>query len=217
MAFKKLLIWSALMSFAGPSVFAAPPEALYRGYEENSGYSSEYDDLINKQTNIYIADLLHEAWRMVDEKIEYRMALGPNDEYMSCSHFVWRLFQRSGLDFPYTPTASFNENNRGLMEHFVSMPKEAGGGFKPQTGDILSFNYSGSGHMVVVVDPQKCIAVNSAAWVWDEQNNRSIPAEKGVRFHHIYRDARCKDGIWHSWDKTNYKFQKMLRHKAFIE
>lgn len=219
MALKQVLLLTAIMGFVAPKAFALPPEALYEEYTEptNRAVSTEYEDLINKQTNIYVEDLLLEAWNMVSEKISYRMALGPNDEYMSCSHFVWRLFQRSGLDFPYTPTASFDKNNRALMEHFVSMPAEPGGGFKPKTGDILSYNHGGNGHMVVVIDPQKCIAVNSAAWVWDAQRNRSIPAEKGVRFHQIYRESRCKDGIWHAWDKASNKFETMFRHNVFVE
>jgi hypothetical protein len=197
----------------------APPEAIFKKYSdsEKNDPSPDFMELVNNQENNYLERLLLEAWDMVDQKIGYKFIYEENDVSLNCSRFVWKLFERIGLSFPYTATIYFNEKNKNILDHFTVIGPEADGGFKPNVGDVLSFNYSNAGHMVVVVDPKNCIAVNSASWVWDSDANRTLPSEKGVRFHRIYRESRCRDGVWYSWDNSAYKFQKMLRHNAFIE
>jgi hypothetical protein len=112
--------------------------------------------------------------------------------------------------FTYTNPESYRQLN-----NFVPIPKTPKG-FKPQTGDILSF----PGHTIAVLDPKNCIAIQSSIWLCKKTvNGFCVDSEygksAGVSIYHLASDRFCKDGIWKGMDNTKLNFTTGWRHRAF--
>lgn len=65
----------------------------------------------------------------------------------------------------------------------------------PEPGTILAYNAQGSNkaHVVMVIDPYKCIAFNSTSYT-------AHTGPSGVQFHQIMKKENCFEGKWTGWD-----------------
>ena len=69
--------------------------------------------------------------------INARKYIGKTYNDIDCSHFVWQAYKDSGKEYPYRPTATFDELSR--LGYFDKLDKAAA----PIDGDLLLF----SGHI----------------------------------------------------------------------
>ncbi|GIV09883.1 MAG: hypothetical protein KatS3mg019_1974 [Fimbriimonadales bacterium] len=81
----------------------------------------------------------------------YRMG-GNSKRGIDCSHFVHRVYKSVGLDYGYTTTKGWPDND------FVEVKD-------PQPGDVIywspSDNYGGHGHMGIVSDPENHLMIDA--------------------------------------------------------
>jgi hypothetical protein len=128
-------------------------------------------------------------------------------------------------------------HNKKLAKHFDVFEKEVSidnkqqfikvlnPGFRPLKGDILVYppryiqstkKFKSSGHILIVIDPDKCIAAHSSSFTWDKKNFKRDSTKQGPMFHKVNNPARCKDGVWTSWDNAKRnQFWTLLRSKTF--
>lgn len=85
-----------------------------------------------------------ELWSFPESTVTARevllqLALQVDSTELDCSHFVHRLFERSGLPYPYAPSVSLY---KGEVAQFHRV-------YRPKAGDLIVW----LGHVGIVVDP----------------------------------------------------------------
>lgn len=219
MKFKEIicLIFIGLMAMKADA-FAFEYE--YNLYETADGQMSQsYLDLIDQSSNENIKKILYKAFEMSQENIGYSFDssfenyLSGESNVLSCSQFIYELFRRSGLELNYLSSSDFVRAKAiDLKNNFIILKnKNANHKFKPQTGDVMAYQ----GHVVMVIDPKNCVAINSTSWTMDPKTNRRLNDKKGVFFQKI-GSSRCSKGVWKAWDSSSNKFEVLLRHKSFV-
>lgn len=165
-------------------------ETVYNVYSKNGKMTKAFEDLVYKQKNVYVRNLLIEAFNLVEEDIKYKYG-GDSFKGIDCTNFINLLFERIGLPVKNLTTGLMTNSNAKnyYASDFEVYRKKKVKYFQPKTGDILAYN----GHAVIVIDPQNCIAVNSAAWTAGN-------GPEGVQFHQITDKSRCANGKWLYWD-----------------
>ena len=169
------------------------------------------------------------------KKINYNWENGYNASYdkfvymrkygVDCTRLLRYLFLNM-LHLPYNSHYSHdpiishtfsdtNSVNNKQLKNFVRLHKTEKG-FKPQTGDILSF----PGHTIAVLDPKNCIAIQSSIWLCKKiENGYCVDAEygksAGVSIYRLASDRFCKNGIWKGMDNADLNFTTAWRHRAF--
>lgn len=207
---------------------------LYIGAKKT--ITDEYQSIIDRQTNPYVRDLLIKAHSLATQNIRYSLYASKlktevvnnkKVKWLSCSGLAYELFKAIGLEYPlYTNTkkmVKYKTQAPYLLDYFEiqELKNQPEKGFRPQTGDILAYYYFnsktkvGKGHVVIVIDPDECTAINSTTWSFDEDTSERLTQKKGVYFQRIDTE-RCTNGLWKSWDTASNKFQVLLRHKKFI-
>ncbi len=106
-----------------------------------------------------------------------------------------------------------NENQKIIHDYYVYIPKLNGNGFNPQSGDLLAYyNFKEKrGHVVMVIDPYQCIAINSTTYNYNPGSSSKF---RGVYFNKIESgDCDPISGTWKSWDNDFNIFRVQVRHK----
>jgi len=97
------------------------------------------------------ADIVDNARKWIGTP--YRMG-GNSRSGIDCSHFVHRVYDESGIKYPYTTTKGWPPGD------FVEVTD-------PQPGDIIywepSDRYSGHGHMGIVTDPKNHLMIDAGS------------------------------------------------------
>jgi hypothetical protein len=93
---------------------------------------------------MHASDPADEAWSFPDSNATARevlldLALQVHYTELDCSHFVHRLFERSGLPYAYAPSTSLY---KGEVAQFRRV-------YRPEAGDLIVW----LGHVGIVVDP----------------------------------------------------------------
>ncbi|APJ03010.1 hypothetical protein [Silvanigrella aquatica] len=152
-------------------------------------------------------------------KIEFMRKNG-----VDCTRFLWHLYAEQ-LNLPYNSkyrnaailSQSFAQKRSTIeLKNFIPI-KKMKNGFKPKTGDILAF----PGHALAVLDPEKCIAIQSTSWFCKKMsaNGTCYEAAKGkeagVTIYKLMNKGDCENGVWKQLDSPKNKFTAGWRHKAF--
>lgn len=188
-----------------------------------------------KSSHTIYERLLYGGIPYPSKKINFNWEKGYNSSYdkfvymrkngVDCTRLLRYLFLNM-LRLPYNSfyskdpiisnTFSFAtpESNKQL-KNFTRIPKTAKG-FKPQTGDILSF----PGHTIAVLDPKNCITIQSSIWLCKKMGNGyCVDSEygkmAGVSIYRLASDRYCKNGFWKGMDNENLNFTTGWRHRAF--
>lgn len=105
-------------------------------------------------------------------------------------------------------TAGMVGNNSALARHFEQCPAD-----KPLlAGDVLVYRDEGrgAGHVVMVIDKDKLIALGSHGW--DGNSREGLPADRGVEYQRIkYKQD------WERWDRQTMKRVACWRHRLLAE
>lgn len=142
---------------------------------------------------------------------------------VDCTRFLWHLYaEKMRLPFnakiksaPILSHSFAQSKINKELGNFVPLKKE-GSLFKPRTGDILAF----PGHALAVLDPNKCIAIQSASWVCKKITNSGSclhsakGKDAGVSIYKLMNRGDCHDGAWKQLDSPRNKFTAGWRHKA---
>jgi hypothetical protein len=93
---------------------------------------------------MHASDPADEVWSFPDSTASARevlldLALQVHSTELDCSHFVHRLFERSGLPYAYAPSVSLY---KGEVAQFRRV-------YRPEAGDLIVW----LGHVGIVVDP----------------------------------------------------------------
>ncbi len=134
--------------------------------------------------------------------------------FLNMLHLPYNSFFSKDPIISNTFSFASPESNKQL-KNFTRIPK-AEKGFKPQTGDILSF----PGHTIAVLDPKNCIAIQSSIWLCKKiENGYCVDSEygksAGVSIYRLASDRFCKNGLWIGMDNERLNFTTGWRHRAF--
>lgn len=191
--------------------------------DQHNKMTNKYRELVDQEHNTIIKDLLISAHDLATRKITYGLgAYSPKKQKIDCSHLIKEIYSSANLEYEYATSKAFVAKDSYIQNNFVYILPTPGtkNTFKPNAGDILAYYNSkkSSGHVIMVIDPKECIAVNATPWSWIiNTSGKSIRdhRKKGVFFQKVLGGI-CKDGLWTSWDTPTNKFQVMLRHKDVI-
>jgi hypothetical protein len=129
-------------------------------------------------------------------------------EGIDCSRAIWFAFTRAGLPYNggdgYLSTASMVGPASRMGEEFDSCSGDL------RLGDVVVYRDAqhGTGHVVMVIDPQKRIAWGSHGW--DGNVNEGLPPDTGVEYQLIkYK----KD--WQRWDRPGMERSACWRYRRF--
>lgn len=136
---------------------------------------------------------------------------------IDCSRFMWFVFTRSGL--PYTGAASIAAqylSTKGMVaaDSPLSQRFDKCDTASIQLGDILVYRdeHQGDGHTVMVIDPDKRIAVGSHGWDGNAKENPKLEPETGVE----YQLIKYKPD-WKRWDRSSMELAGCWRYRKFVE
>lgn len=197
---------------------------LYIG--PNKEMTPAFEALIAEQKNPLVVNLLRAAFelaaRPVPIRYKYAASNIPDNEdvpgQIDCSGLVTAIYEKSKLNITHASSRMMVNKEPVVLENFnsikpITLPNGARR-FTPQAGDILAFK----GHVVMVVDPYKCTAINSTSYVLEEtENGNSVRNSRlsGVYFQKVEKGI-CENGHWYSWDNRTNVWKVMLRHKDVI-
>lgn len=93
---------------------------------------------------LHVSNSADEVWSFPEDSVTARevlldLALQVHSTELDCSHFVHRIFERSGLPYAYAPSVSLYQ---GEVAQFRRV-------YRPQAGDLIVW----LGHVGIVVDP----------------------------------------------------------------
>ena len=226
---------SSFISYGNASTKGILEVNVDKYFGPNNELSNSYQNLIDQQTNSYIKDLLISAHDFASKNIKYKFGASSFTNikskkthktytYIDCSGFANELFDAINLPYNFASSLDMLRQRSDLLDQFQfeKISNQVEKGFRPNTGDILAYNYpykvngvvKRKGHVVVVIDPKECIAINATSYVWPNDNSTVDRSKQGVYFQQILK-GNCDDGLWKSWDSADNKFQVLLRHKFF--
>ncbi len=199
-------------------------------YEENQSsqirsfltYSKETKSELTQDDIPYAVDGIQASWNYkyakAKDKYDFMRKYG-----VDCTRFLWHLYSEK-MKLPFNSSQknapilshTFAKNKKTKeLKYFVPIKKE-NGSFIPRTGDILAF----PGHALAVLDPKKCIAIQSASWVCRKMSYHGycLDAAKGkdagVTIYKLMNRGDCENGKWKQLDSPKNKFTAGWRHKS---
>jgi hypothetical protein len=185
-------------------------------------YSQETKFALNEKEIPYAWKGIPQNWNAsynkADNKYEFMRING-----VDCTRFLWHLyaekmklpFNSKHLNAPILSRTFAQKRSTSELKNFVPL-KKIGAAFKPRTGDILAF----PGHALAVVDPDRCIAIQSASWLCKKMgvNGSCFSADTGknagVSIYKLMNKGDCNNGLWKQLDSPKNKFTSGWRHKA---
>lgn len=199
-------------------------------YDENQSseirsfltYSKETKMELTQDEIPYAVNGIHESWNnrylKANNKYDHMRKYG-----VDCTRFLWHLysekmklpFNASHKNAPILSQTFARSHSSKELKYFVPIKKQ-NGAFTPRTGDILAF----PGHALAVLDPKKCIAIQSASWVCRKMSYQGycLDAAKGkdagVTIYKLMNKGDCEEGVWKQLDAPKNRFTAGWRHKA---
>ncbi len=161
------------------------------------------DWLVNKSTQGGIRYRQH-SWKQATDKANLKLGI-------DCSRFIWYVFTRAGLKYnknnKYLATAMMVKKNTVMNTEFQRCDNGPS-----KIGDVLVYRSSkkGDGHVVMVIDPVKRIAVGSHGY--DGNVRFGKKPETGAE----YQLIKVKKN-WKAWDRKDMKLAACYRHRAFAK
>jgi cell wall-associated NlpC family hydrolase len=186
-------------------------------------YSQEVKIELNKGSIPYAWKGISKDWNQnyfkAKNKYDYMRSNG-----IDCTRFLWYLYSQK-IKLPYNSkiknapitSETFAKNNlNSQLKNFIRLTKTKKG-FKPRTGDILAF----PGHALAVLDPKKCIAIQSSVWLCTKIDqygscHDSVSGKNaGVSIYKLMNKGDCENGYWKQLDTPKNTFTSGWRPKAF--
>ncbi len=128
---------------------------------------------------------------------------------IDCSRFIWYVFTRAGLKYnkknTYLPTAMMVTKNTLMNTEFKRCDKAPS-----KIGDVLVYRSSkkGDGHVVMVIDPVKRIAIGSHGY------DGNVRFGKKPKTGAEYQLIKVKKN-WKAWDRKDMKLAACYRYRVF--
>lgn len=185
-------------------------------------YSKETKNELSEKKIPYASNGIAKNWddKYLNSKNKYDFM---RKNGVDCTRFLWHLYsEKMNLPFnsktkgaPILSHSFAQRKSNSELKNFVPLKKN-GNLFKPQAGDILAF----PGHALAVLDPDKCIAIQSASWVCKKRAdngscvNSATGKEAGVSIYKLTNRGDCENGLWKQLDSPKNKFTAGWRHKA---
>lgn len=185
-------------------------------------YSKETKAALNEKEIPYAWKGISQNWNSkyirAKDKFEFMRKNG-----VDCTRFLWHLYSEK-MKLPFNSkhknavilSHSFaQKRSTSELKNFIPL-KKIGNAFKPRTGDILAF----PGHALAVVDPEQCIAIQSASWLCKKMNKNGFCHDSdtgknaGVSIYKLMNRGDCENGLWKQLDSPKNKFTSGWRHKA---
>ncbi len=185
-------------------------------------YSQETKFALNEMEIPYAWKGIPQNWNSNYNKAENKFEFMRKNG-VDCTRFLWHLYAEK-MKLPFNSkhknaailSHSFaKRRSTNELKNFVPL-KKMGNAFKPRTGDILAF----PGHALAVVDPDRCIAIQSASWLCKKMSlngsclNAATGKNAGVSVYKLMNKGDCDNGFWKQLDSPKNKFTSGWRHKA---
>jgi hypothetical protein len=133
------------------------------------------EERINTIKNPKRKAIIEEARKHVGKKWEFGKDLEKSNA-TDCSHFVWYVYKMVGKTIgkedqmsKYIKSSDFADGSIDESGFIKVTPKPLSdkepvlNTFQPKPGDVIGYN----GHVVMVVDPEKCVFIEASNWVMD--------------------------------------------------
>ncbi len=133
---------------------------------------------------------------------------------IDCSRFMWFAFTRTGLPYNktnrYLTTAMMVSPQSSMKDEFERCDTD-----DLQTGDLVVYRdkrpQHPTGHVVMVIDPDKRIAVGSHGWDGNAPQLK-IKQDVGAEYQLIKSQQD-----WRRWDRPDMEIKACWRYRTFIE